>query len=97
MKTSKELIERLQADEAFAKEVEAAVKAKIEAGAKDRFDAFVSAAADFGYEVPREELEAIAANSEQLSEEELGKLSGGTDVLYSFFYLIDNLFGDDEE
>ena len=82
MKTSKELIERLESDEAFKKEIEEAVKAKQGAG-EETIDAMISAAADFDYAITKEELEvAKAANSEEMSEEELGKLSGGSVCWY---------------
>ena len=85
MKTSRELIERLNADKAFAKEFNEAVKAKRKSGAKDNSGAFISTAADFGYEISREELEAMAASSEEMSNEELSKLAGGDESwTYSF-------------
>ena len=79
MKTSKELIERLQSDEAFVKEFDEALKSKRESGAKNVYECFIPVAADYGYAVSKEEMDAFAAErSEELSEEELGKLSGGT-------------------
>ena len=82
MKSSKELYERLKTDEDFAKEFTEAVIAKKEAGAANYFETVIPAAADFGYEISEEEVQAIAdAQSQELSEEELGKVAGGTSCL----------------
>ena len=79
VKTARELSERLQSDEAFAEKFKAAVKAVRQSGAKDKYDAFCSAAAEYGYAVSREELDEVAQrNGEEVSEEELGKLAGGS-------------------
>ena len=93
MKTSKELVERLQTDMDFAKKFKTAVKQ--EEGTKDTFDAVISAAADLDYEVTREELEAAAA-SEEMSEEELGKLAGGVEARISVVFRSVNCDDDDE-
>ena len=87
MGTSRELIEKLQSDEEFAKEFGAALQARREAGAKDVFETLIPVAAEYGYEVTREDIEAtLAQQSEELSEEELGKVAGGT-CLYMFIAL----------
>ena len=79
MKSSKELFERLGSDEAFVKAFSEAVAAKREAGAANYFETVIPAAADFGYEISEEEVQAIAdAQKEELSEEDLGKVAGGT-------------------
>ena len=84
MKSSKELFERLSKDEAFAKEFATAITAKREAGAANYFETVIPAAADFGYEISEEEVQAIAdAQKEELSEEELGKVAGGTSCIPS--------------
>ena len=82
MKTSKEFFERLKADEAFAKEVGEKIAAKREAGATSYYETIIPVAAELGYEVKEEELDAISeAQSSELSEEELGKVSGGGSCL----------------
>jgi len=79
MKTSKEFFERLQNDESFAKEVAEAVQAKRNAGAADYYETFIPVAADHGYEISNEDLDAIFKDrNTELSEEELGKVAGGT-------------------
>ena len=82
MKSSKELFKRLGEDEAFAKEFSDAVRAKRESGASSYFDTMIPAAAEFGYELSEEELQTVADSMEaQMSEEELGKVAGGTSCL----------------
>ena len=79
MKTAKEFIERIQTDEAFAKEVNEKIQAKKDAGAKDYTEALLPVAAGLGYEVTKEQVEALRVKqSEVLTEEELGKAAGGT-------------------
>ena len=79
MKTSKEFFERVQNDEAFAKEVNEAFQAKRESGAKNVKEVVIPVAADFGYEITEEEIDAIyEQQSENMTEEELGKIAGGT-------------------
>lgn len=77
MKTSKEFFERLQTDEDFAKEVGEKLKAKVEAGENDYKAIWIPLAAEYGYELTGEELDEMRAKSE-LSEEELGKVAGGS-------------------
>ena len=77
MKTSKEFFERLQTDEDFAKEVGEKLKAKVEAGEKDYKALWIPLAAEYGYELTGEELDEMCAQTE-LSEEELGKVAGGS-------------------
>lgn len=46
------------------------------------YETFIPAAAEMGYEVSKEELDEIVdAESEDISEEELGKIAGGTSCL----------------
>ena len=79
MKTAKEFIERLQNDEAFAKQVSDGIQAKKDAGAKDYTEALLPVAAELGYEITKEQVETMMAKqSEAISEEELGKTAGGT-------------------
>ena len=82
MKTSKEFFERLKTDEAFAKEVGEKIAAKREAGAANYYETIIPVAEELGYEVKKEELDAInEAQNSELSEEELGKVSGGGSCL----------------
>ena len=82
MKTAKEFIERLQSDEAFAKAVSDGIQAKKDAGAKGYIEALLPVAAELGYEITAEQVEALRAKqSETISEEELGKAAGGTACL----------------
>ena len=79
MNTSKEFFERLQNDEAFAKEIGEKAKEKIDAGEKDYKALWIPLAAEYGYELTEEELdERFEAASAELSDEELGKVAGGT-------------------
>ena len=78
MKTAKEFVEKLK-DEAFARDINEKVQAKKDANAPDYADAIVTVAAELGYEVTKEQVEALRAKqSEAISEEELGKAAGGT-------------------
>ena len=82
MKTAKEFFENLATDEAFARDVEEAIDAKRKAGASNYYDTIIPVAAERGYEISKEELDAI--NNDQmaeLSEDELGKVAGGTSCL----------------
>ena len=79
MKTAKEFVERLQNDEAFAKDVIDAIQAKKNAGASDYAGMAVAVAAELGYEVTAEQVRRLrAAQTEEIGEEELGKAAGGT-------------------
>ena len=80
MKTLKELVADLQNNEAFAEKFNDALKVKPEEELrKDPNGAFIAAAAEFGYEVGPEELKELEeTQKEVLSEEELGKVAGGT-------------------
>lgn len=82
MMTSKEFFERLESDESFAQKVSDEIIAKREAGAKDYYETFLPVAAENGYSLSREELDAVVeARSAELSDEELGKVAGGTSCL----------------
>ena len=82
MKSSKEFFERLKNDEAFSKEVAEAIIAKREAGAANYYETYIPVANERGYELSKEELDTIlAASTEELTEEELGKVAGGTSCL----------------
>ena len=92
MKTAKELFERLKTDEAFAKEFTEAVTAKREAGAKSYFETYIPAAAERGYELSKEELDAVINSQDtELSAEDLGKVAGGTSCILILKYNYDFL------
>lgn len=78
MKTAKEYIERLQSDKDFAAQVKEKLKAAKDAGAEDMFAAVSAAAKELGYEISPEQLKELASQSEDVSEEELGKVAGGS-------------------
>ena len=82
MKSAKEFFERLKSDEAFAKEFSEAVQAKREAGATNYYETFLPAAEEKGYLVTKEDLdEVLEEKSAEISEEDLGKVAGGTSCL----------------
>lgn len=78
MKTSKEFFERLQADEAFAKETAEKAKAMTEAGKTDYKEIWIPIAAEYGYELSGDELDEMYEKvTAEITDEELGKISGG--------------------
>ena len=82
MKTSKEFFEKLDNDESFAREIGAKVKAAIDAGETDYKALWIPIAAEYGYELTGEELDArYESAAAELSDEELGKVAGGTTPL----------------
>ena len=78
MKTAKEYIERMRSDKDFAAQMNEKVKALLAAGEKDVFAAVSKAARELGYEISPEQVKEINKPNEDISEEELGKLAGGT-------------------
>lgn len=83
MSKAKEFFEKLSADEAFAQEVDAELKAAREAGASSYKETIIPVAAKHGYEISEDELEAmIEAQEGALSEEDLGKVAGGTSCIH---------------
>ena len=79
MKTSKEFFERLQTDEAFAKEINETVKEKLDEGLTDYKEMWIPLAEKYGYELTAEELDEMYKKiSAEMSDEELGKVAGGT-------------------
>ena len=79
MKTSKEFFERLQTDEVFAKEIGEKAKEKVEAGERDYKKLWIPLAEQYGYELTDEEIDEIQEKmATELSDEELGKVAGGT-------------------
>lgn len=82
MATTKELFERLSTDQAFAEQFTEAIKARREAGAANYYETVIPVAAQFGYEVKPEELDKInEQEAEVLTDDELGKVAGGTSCL----------------
>ena len=81
MKTAKEYIERMQSDKAFFAQMGEKVKAAKDAGAEDLFAAASAAAKELGYEISPEQVKEITGQSEDISEEDLGKVAGGTSCL----------------
>ena len=78
MKTTKDFFERLQSDEEFAKEIGEKVKAKYDEGVTDYKELWIPLAAEYGYGLSGEELDEMYEKaSGELSDEELGKVSGG--------------------
>ena len=79
MKTLNDLFERIKTDEAFAQEFDKALQEKREAGAKSYYETIIPAAEERGYSVSKEDIdECIRAKETELSEEELGKIAGGS-------------------
>ena len=68
----------MQSDKDFAAQTAEKVKAAKDAGAEDLFAAASAAAKELGYEISPEQIKDISAQSEDISEEELGKVAGGT-------------------
>lgn len=82
MKSAGEFFDRLRNDEAFAKEVSEELKARREGGAGSYYDTFIPTAEKFGYLITKEDIdEMVKSSSEELSEEELGKVAGGASCL----------------
>lgn len=81
MKTAKEYIERMRSDKDFAAQMSEKAKALLAAGEKDAFAAVSKAAKELGYEISPEQVREINKPNEDVSEEELGKLAGGTSCI----------------
>ena len=77
MKTAKEFIEKMQSDKDFTAQVKEKVKAAKDAGAEDTFAAISTVSKELGYEISPEQLKEIENQSEDVSDEELGKVAGG--------------------
>ena len=93
MKTFEEYLKRLQNDEEFAKEIGEAFKAKAEAGETDYNKMVIEIAAEKGYTITEEEIEAFSAEAkESLSEEELGKVAGGSTPVCGVLGTLASLF-----
>ena len=85
MKTSKEFFERLRSDEEFAKEVVVKAQEKIDAKKTDYKEVWIPIAEEYGYELTGEQLDELNEQATaSLSEEELGKVSGGFTPLLCF-------------
>ncbi len=82
MKSSKELFERLQKDEEFAKQFADLVQSKRDSGAKNYYETLIPAASELGYELTMETVdEFLQQNYGEISEEELGKVAGGSPII----------------
>ena len=77
MKTAKDFIEKMQSDKDFTAQVKEKVKAAKDAGAEDTFAAISTVSKELGYEISPEQLKEIENQSEDVSDEELGKVAGG--------------------
>lgn len=84
MKTAKEYIERMQNDKDFVAQMGEKVRAAQEAGEKDIFAAVSVAAKELGYDISPEQVKEISEQSEDISEEELGKVAGGSSCSPAF-------------
>ena len=79
MKTSQEFFDRIGSDREFAETVAKALQAKREAGAGNFYETYIPVAEENGYSLTREDLDdPLRASAGELSEEELGKIAGGT-------------------
>ena len=90
MESLKELLEKLNNDKEFLAKFNETATAKAE-GTKnaDSYELIAATAADFGYAVDREEWDAfVASKNEVLSEEELGKVSGGVTPVISWVTVV---------
>jgi len=82
VKTSKEFFDRLRTDKDFADEISVALQQKREVGAKSYYETLIPVANERGYELSREDIDsAFTQSADEMSEEELGKIAGGTSCL----------------
>ena len=78
MKTLKDLVEAM-GDENFLNEFSEDVRKLSEEKKIESKDAFIAVAKEKGYEISSEEMEELAnQNAELMSDEELGKVAGGS-------------------
>ena len=83
MSSTKDFIERLKTDEDFLKLIVQKVNAASDKGEKDYKKIIIPIAAEEGYELSEDELDSLyETGSAELSEEELGKVAGGTSPLF---------------
>lgn len=80
MKPFEEFLERYKNDEAFNKEVVALVKEEKNAGAASIFEGAAKAAVKLGYDVSEEQIKNAVESMKEISEEDLGAISGGGSV-----------------
>lgn len=87
MQDAKTFFDRLKSDEAFAEEFSKKVSATGNTDPKDVHEAVIATAAEYGYEVTQADIDDFVGQyGEELSEDELGKVAGGTlGVLISLF------------
>ena len=77
MQTTSEFFERLRTDKAFYDEFGAKLTERLQANDKPYLEVFAGLGAEYGYDIKDDELKELEAAGEDLSEEELGKVSGG--------------------
>lgn len=88
MASASELFSRLREDPEFVNGFAAKVKAVMESSEDkdDNVSAIIKTASEYGYEVTPEDIEAQKTQlSEELSEDELGKVAGGSTPVYAIF------------
>jgi len=79
VKTFKDFLDRVTSDEAFADEINTAAAEKREEAAKKVNEILIAVAKERGYEITEQELkEYMSSQVTELSEEEMGKVAGGT-------------------
>ena len=78
MKTTADFIERLRNDEAFTNEIKEKVSTALENGSTDYTMILIDIGAEYGYEIDGSMITELNSDVDVLSEEELGKVSGGT-------------------
>lgn len=90
MKTFKDLIQDLTNDKDFLAKFNQLATEKAKGNENpDAYELVAATAADLGYEVSREEYEEYAeSKNEVLTEEELGKISGGISPLISWVTVV---------
>lgn len=89
MKTAKEFFDKMKNDQDFAVKICDELITKRDAGAKDYYETIIPTAAENGYEVTRADIDDIlSVSGEEMSEEELGKVAGGTSCIAATAALI---------
>ena len=83
MNGTKAFFDRLNSDSVFASQVDEELNAAREAGASSYLETVIPVAEAHGYKITEEELaNMIEGQSEVISEEELGKVAGGTSCIH---------------
>lgn len=77
--TANEFFNRLQTDAPFASEIREKAAARHAEGTDNIYDSLIHVAAEYGYELTNDDIDKkIESASEEISEEDLGKVAGGT-------------------